>query len=446
MQKIRLLIITGILLAAAPVYANQALSVSQGETKLNVAPYFAVNSTTGDALVVWTQFRDSKPAYGQVHYALLKRDVSGRYWVAVRARLSKKKGFNARPFPLYLPHKDHFLVVWDQADPTKPLGKSDIQGRLISTDGAIKGGVFTVSTNGARITSPQIYLRYYAGIGDRLDTPKPQVLIAANIYQVKLEDLDETGLHWGPLNDNNRAEQLNLIWPGGIWHSGSTVIAQGIIPDGPGRVINDTVLLTVLAQQAKSATQILSTPHLVTINRENQLAHSISLGPLGSTDPRIDTVILPNVNDALMIGGIVNPNHQIQNTSARIPLLGDIPYIGNLFKKKGRTEARQNLIVFLTPRIIDDKKIGLAAKPIIGWEITAAQDNYVYRRKIRSNGRIVGGYKKVFNHGGKLMTMNGQSVIFSGDTSNKRDILIVWQKQHNDLKHEIRAFILQVKK
>lgn len=446
MPKKQLLIISVMLLAALPVYGNQALSVSQGETKLNVSPYFAVNSATGDALVVWTQLKNAQPAYGQVHYALLKRDASGKYAVAVRARLSKRKGFNARPFPLYLPHKDHFLVVWDQADPTKPLGQSDILGRLVSAEGAVKGGVFTVFSNGARITNPQIYLRTNVALADNLDNPKQQVYIAANIYQVTLNKLDETGLHWGMLNNNNRAEGIKIIWPGGIWHGGSTVIGQGVIPDGPGRVVNDTVLLTVLAQQAQSSTLILTTPHVVAIDRNDQIADKIPLGVKGSADPRIDTVILGGDNDALVLGGIVTPDHQVQNTSARIPLLSDIPIFNYILKKKGRAQARQNLMIFLSPQIVKNNEAVLAAMPVIGWEITASLNDWVYRRKIRSNGRIVGGFKKVFNHAGKLMSMNGQSVIFSGDTATKRDLLIVWQKQHNDLKHEIRAFILQVSK
>ena len=36
----------------------------------------------------------------------------------------------------------------------------------------------------------------------------------------------------------------------------------------------------------------------------------------------------------------------------KVPLLGDIPVLGNLFKTRSRTEARRELLVFITPRIM----------------------------------------------------------------------------------------------
>jgi len=339
MPKKKLLIIIAILLSTIPVYANQALSVSQGETKLNIAPVFAVNSVTGDALVVWTQFKKSKPAYGQVLYALLKRNVVGKYSVAVRGRLSKKSGFNARPFPLYKSDQDQYLVVWDQADPTNLLGRSDIRGRLVSANGALTGGVFTVLSTGARITSPQLYLRSFAEIAGNQDTPPKQIYIAANIIQIDINKIKETGLNWGMINANNRAQDMELILPGGYWHSGTTIIPQSIIPDGPGRVVDDKVFLTVSAHVVQSSTRILLEPHLVVINRNDQITDKLSLGPKGSTNPGIDTVVLPEGRDILVMGGILNNNYQIQNTSAKIPLLGDIPLLGQVFRKKGRFDA-----------------------------------------------------------------------------------------------------------
>jgi len=40
----------------------------------------------------------------------------------------------------------------------------------------------------------------------------------------------------------------------------------------------------------------------------------------------------------------------------RVPLLGDIPIIGYLFKSIGRKREKTNLYVFLTPRIIDTEE------------------------------------------------------------------------------------------
>ena len=41
-----------------------------------------------------------------------------------------------------------------------------------------------------------------------------------------------------------------------------------------------------------------------------------------------------------------------------MPILGDIPVLGNLFRSKDRTKGRTELVVFLTPHIVRDRKEG----------------------------------------------------------------------------------------
>ncbi len=73
------------------------------------------------------------------------------------------------------------------------------------------------------------------------------------------------------------------------------------------------------------------------------------------TDPIINTkqirtqVLLEN-GETVVIGGIYQ---QTQNsTIVKTPILGDIPLLGNLFKKRSKSENRTELLVFLTPRIL----------------------------------------------------------------------------------------------
>jgi type IV pilus assembly protein PilQ len=40
-----------------------------------------------------------------------------------------------------------------------------------------------------------------------------------------------------------------------------------------------------------------------------------------------------------------------------VPLFGDIPVVGNLFKTTARTNDKTELLIFLTPKIIDDKVV-----------------------------------------------------------------------------------------
>ena len=50
------------------------------------------------------------------------------------------------------------------------------------------------------------------------------------------------------------------------------------------------------------------------------------------------------------IGGLLDDNER--RTIEKIPLLGDLPVIGNLFKSKSRSRAKTNLMVFIRPTIL----------------------------------------------------------------------------------------------
>ena len=53
-----------------------------------------------------------------------------------------------------------------------------------------------------------------------------------------------------------------------------------------------------------------------------------------------------------MIGGIYEQFER--NRTDKVPLLGDIPILGYLFKSTTRTNDRTELLVFLTPRVVSD--------------------------------------------------------------------------------------------
>ena len=44
-----------------------------------------------------------------------------------------------------------------------------------------------------------------------------------------------------------------------------------------------------------------------------------------------------------------------ENTVEKVPFLGDIPFLGWLFKVKSDKGERRELLVFITPRVISDK-------------------------------------------------------------------------------------------
>lgn len=75
------------------------------------------------------------------------------------------------------------------------------------------------------------------------------------------------------------------------------------------------------------------------------------LGPTFSKRVLRNTIIAEN-GRTVVLGGLIDT--KIDENITKIPLLGDIPFIGWLFKHKSSTERKTNLLVFINPTIIRD--------------------------------------------------------------------------------------------
>ncbi len=67
----------------------------------------------------------------------------------------------------------------------------------------------------------------------------------------------------------------------------------------------------------------------------------------------VETNVVVDNGGTVVIGGVFVTKSE--NTVEKVPLLGDIPFLGWLFKYKNDTGNRRELLVFITPRVISDK-------------------------------------------------------------------------------------------
>ncbi len=72
-----------------------------------------------------------------------------------------------------------------------------------------------------------------------------------------------------------------------------------------------------------------------------------------STNKRsIESNVVVDDGQILVLGGLIEDTYT--DNKSKVPLLGDIPYIGNLFRSETRTKKRTNLMVFLRPTVLRD--------------------------------------------------------------------------------------------
>ena len=67
----------------------------------------------------------------------------------------------------------------------------------------------------------------------------------------------------------------------------------------------------------------------------------------------VKTQVLVENGGTVVIGGIFEQNEREDIT--KVPYLGDIPYLGNLFKTRSKTSSRTEMLIFLTPKLVSEK-------------------------------------------------------------------------------------------
>ncbi|WP_176041381.1 type II secretion system secretin GspD [Burkholderia stabilis] len=76
------------------------------------------------------------------------------------------------------------------------------------------------------------------------------------------------------------------------------------------------------------------------------------------TKRSIQSTILADNGEIIVLGGLMQDNYQVSNS--KVPLLGDIPWIGQLFRSESKQRQKTNLMVFLRPVIISDRSTAQA--------------------------------------------------------------------------------------
>jgi type II secretory pathway component GspD/PulD (secretin) len=68
---------------------------------------------------------------------------------------------------------------------------------------------------------------------------------------------------------------------------------------------------------------------------------------------KIDTHVMIPSGNTLVLGGLVQDDVRLNNT--KVPLLGDLPLVGNVFRSDSKQRQKQNLLIFITPTIVTDE-------------------------------------------------------------------------------------------
>ncbi|MGC9453928.1 MAG: secretin N-terminal domain-containing protein [Phycisphaerae bacterium] len=261
------------------------------------------------------------------------------------------------------------------------------------------------NTNTLLLSASPRYFETIERMIEELDKAPPQVLIQVLLAEVTLDDTSELGIDW---NYNENIEGTNVS--GGTDFSVEAGIAQfgGLSLSVTGGDIN----FFLRALQSQGRIEVLSRPQVLAadnqearinigqrvpfitnsrVTEEGTTLNTIQYEPVG-----INLDVLPRINDdgfvklqvapeissiatstvqisegvnaiivnsrsaettvtvqdghTIIIGGLITSSDE--NREEKVPVLGDIPYMGNLFKSTSLVKQRRELLIVLTPHVL----------------------------------------------------------------------------------------------
>jgi len=247
-------------------------------------------------------------------------------------------------------------------------------------------------------------MAYYESLIKALDMEPQMVEIEATIIDINTAKLRELGINWRGFDDDYEA-----LFGRGDASDTRLNPGQNITPQGEGGFLSfvlgdkDQFIGRINALEKEGAAKIVSSPQVLTLSNVEALfdtsetfyvrvagqeevdLFSVSVGTSLRVTPHvfsddgsdklkllvtvddgqqetqrvddipvvthsvINTQALIDAGESVLIGGIVR--EATLNDESKIPLLGDIPVLGNLFKFKSRTNERVERMFLITPRL-----------------------------------------------------------------------------------------------
>lgn len=304
----------------------------------------------------------------------------------------------------YVKGEDVKKMIEDMDSKKGSTSNSDDQGMrsLLSSRGSM---IVDNRTNTVIINDTAEKVQQLKSILKQLDFPVKQVMVEARIVRASTDFTNELGVSWSLTKPTSTSS-----WSNGTYtNSGSLSVdlgattSYGSLSLGLLRLGSSILDLQLAASQSDGQSEILSTPKVMTGDKQEatirsgvkipyqttsansgttttfqdavlelkvvpsitpdgkvQMKLNISKDTLGTlTDAgyaidtnKLQTNVLVSDGETVVLGGLYEDESTA--TIKKVPLLGDIPVVGTLFKNTSKTVTKRELLIFITPRIVDE--------------------------------------------------------------------------------------------
>jgi len=307
----------------------------------NTSDFWGELKTTLESLIGTKQGRSVivSPQAGLVTIRAFPSEIKAvkRFIEQSQAHLHRQVIIEAKIMEVTLNDDFQQGVRWDKV--LNHVGSTDIN---FSTTGTIAGNVISNLIGGTSAIG--FNNRDFSGVIDLLSTQgNVQVLSSPRITAI-----------------NNQKAVIKVgddeYFVTNVSSTTTTGTATTVTPQVDLTPFFSGIALDVTPQIDKDGEVVLHVHPSVTVTAEQVKKITLSgqdiILPLAKSSVReSDTIIHAKSGEIVVIGGLIE-TRKIDNES-KTPLLGDIPLIGGLFKSKGQTTQKKELVILLKPTVVD---------------------------------------------------------------------------------------------
>ena len=284
-----------------------------------------------------------------------------------------------------------------------------LEGLLSKDIGKIE---FDKRSNKLFVTDTDQKLAEVAKMIQAFDVKHPEVLIEAKIIQIDLNDEHKMGVDWEAIVANyhtlDLVSQFSILTPtnkkgklsiGTISNDDYTVLIEALDTVGTTNILSNPRIAVVNNEEAKilvgSNEPYVTTQTTTPASGPTTVAETVNFIEVGvklfvtptihgdgyitmkirpevssaanslttSTNNKIpivetsqaETTVMAKDNATIVIGGLIKEENT--KTINKVPLLGDVPFLGFAFRNESKKKKKTEIVIFLTPKIISGDHI-----------------------------------------------------------------------------------------
>ena len=238
------------------------------------------------------------------------------------------------------------------------------------------------ATNALIVTAPEPLFRELRAVVDLLDTRRAQLYVESLVVEVDASKALDVGLQWKQIFNISNETTLTL---GTVATALETMNGTNILSTANLVTLDNEEAKIVVGQNVPfvtgsyTSTSSGTTSPVQTIERKDVgltlrirpqigkngairmtiLQESSSVASTSSssgptTNKRsIESTVVVNDGKIIVLGGLIENSYESE--ANQLPVLGQLPYVGWLFRSLSRTRKKTNLVVFLRPRVLRDE-------------------------------------------------------------------------------------------